>query len=242
MGKFWVGTSGFSYQDWKGKFYPRDLPSRQWLEYYSQRFSALEINSSFYHFPSPTTFLGWYKRTPAEFVFSLKVNRRFTHYQRLKIVKKEWEEFKKRAFLLKEKLKVFLFQLPPSFQKDMSCLENFLKKYHCSAPFVFEFRHSSWFEKEVFDLLSSYSAAVVFHDAEAFPQPPLLAPGKLVYIRFHGREVLYNYQYSSSQLQEWAGKIRNWLQEGKEVFAFFNNDPDAFAVFNAQELEKMVKG
>jgi uncharacterized protein YecE (DUF72 family) len=241
-GKILIGTSGFSYKDWIGRFYPEDLPSNQWLEFYSQNFTTLEFNNTFYRIPRPQTFINWKKRVPSDFVFSVKVNQRITHWKRLKIDSNDWGFFWQRASLLGEKLGVLLFQLPPSFKKDSQRLAKFLEQYKPPVRFAFEFRHQSWFDQEIYQILKAFNCSLVFHDAQAFPRPPFKATADFVYIRFHGQEVLYNYEYSSDQLKGWAEKIIRWQKQGRDIFAYFNNDPEAFAVKNAKELLEMVEG
>lgn len=236
MANLWVGTSGFSYRDWIGKFYPEDLPSSNWLEYYSQHFLTLELNNTFYRLPRQQTFINWAKRVPANFLFSVKANQRLTHLKKLKIEPEDWENFWAKVANLGKKLGVILFQLPPSFGKDTARLTLFLQKYKMPVRFAFEFRHPSWFDKEIFALLKAFNCALVFHDARRWPIPPYQPTADFVYLRFHGVETLFNYEYSTDQLKTWAKRIKGWLAKGLDVFAYFNNDVDAFAVKNARQL------
>lgn len=240
MKNLFIGTSGFSYKDWIENFYPLDLASNQWLEYYSRNFKTLELNSPFYRLPSEKTFLNWKKRTPKDFLFSLKANQRITHLKRINIDSQIWRWFWERASLLGEKLGVILFQLPPQFKKDAQRLEVFLKNCRVKVPFAFEFRHQSWFDEGIFKMLKTFNSALVFHDAQKWPRPPEKITSDFVYLRFHGVEVAYNYCYLKKELEQWAKKIKKWLKSGFKVFAFFNNDVDCFAVKNARELLELV--
>ncbi len=240
MGQLYLGTSGFSYADWRGKFYPRELSPRQWLEFYSQQFNSLEINSTFYHLPRRATFANWYRRTPVDFRFAIKAPRRLTHFHRFNIDPPLWQWFWQAVQPLREKLAVILWQLPPSFQLNFNRLQQFLDRYAQTARFAFEFRHPSWFQPPVYQLLRQHNASLVWHDAQAFPQPPRQPTADFVYLRFHGVEILYNYEYSRGQLAAWAEIIRQQL-ERRDVFAYFNNDPDAFAPKNARELANLLQ-
>ena len=240
MSKLYIGTSGFSYRDWIDKFYPDDLPSTQWLEYYSQHFETVELNNTFYRLLGEKTFINWKKRTPENFIFSVKAHQRLTHWHRLKISSEDWKIFEQRVSLLGEKLGVILFQLPPSMKKNADRLANFLRQYKTQIRFAFEFRHQSWFDQEIYKILKAFNCAMVFHDAQQWPPPPFEITADFVYIRFHGVEAVYNYEYSKNQLENWQLKIENWFHQKLDVFAYFNNDVDCFAVKNAKELIELV--
>jgi len=240
MSKLYIGTSGFSYRDWIDKFYPDDLPSTQWLEYYSQHFKTVELNSTFYRLPGDKTFINWKKRTPKDFIFSVKANQYLTHWHRLKVTCEDCKIFEQKVSLLGEKLGVILFQLPPSMKKDADRLAKFLKQFKTPARFAFEFRHPSWFDKEIYKILKAFNCAMVFHDAQQWPPPPFEITADFIYIRFHGVEAVYNYEYSKDQLENWQLKIGNWLHQKLDIFAYFNNDVDCFAVKNAKELIELV--
>jgi len=240
MEKFYLGTSGFSYRDWIDKFYPDDLPSSQWLEYYSQHFKTVELNNTFYRLPREKTFINWKKRTPDGFSFAVKAHQRLTHWKRLNINQEIWSWFWSRVSLLGEKLAVILFQLPPSMKKDADRLAKFLEQSKTPVRFAFEFRHPSWFDKEIYKILRAFNCAMVFHDAQQWPPPPFKTTADFVYIRFHGVEATYNYEYSKNQLENWKLKIENWLRQKLDIFAYFNNDVDCFAVKNAKELIELV--
>lgn len=240
MAKLFLGTSGFSYRDWIGEFYPEDLLSNQWLEYYSEHFKTLELNSTFYRLFPEKTFFNWKKRVPDNFVFSFKANQRITHFRRLNIDDEIWQWFYQRVCLLENKLGVILFQLPPSMRKDEEKLLRFLKRFKAQTRFAFEFRHSSWFDNEIFRIMKAFNCSFVFHDAQKWAQPPFEITADFAYIRLHGVEEAYNYCYSQDQLKQWAERINRWLKQGLDVFAYFNNDVDCFAVKNAKELLELL--
>ncbi len=238
--KLLIGTAGFSYRDWIGKFYPEDLPSNQWLEYYSQHFQTLELNNTFYRLPAEKTFINWRRRTPGGFSFAVKAHQRLTHWKRLNVDQEIWSWFWSKVTLLGEKLAAILFQLPPSMKKDAVRLVKFLEQFKTPVRFAFEFRHQSWFDQEVYQILKAFNCALVFHDAQRWPSPPFEITADFVYLRFHGVETLYNYYYSQEQLNNWKLKIENWLNSGLDVFAYFNNDIDAYAVENAFQLISLL--
>lgn len=245
MGKIYIGTSGFSYSHWEeGVFYPKNLPASKKLEYYSKIFNTVELNSPFYRLPSSQNFINWRKRTPENFLFAIKVSRYITHIKKLKNSKKEWEEFFKRAKFLKEKLGPFLFQLPPGWKKDSQRLKkflDFLEKNYPNNLFAFEFRHQSWFEKEIFTLFKRRkNFTFCIADSPKWPSIKKLIGG-FFYIRFHGRKTLYGSKYSKKELNSWAKFIKKYLKEGIDVFCYFNNDAYGFAPKDALSLRKLLE-
>jgi len=240
IGDLFIGTSGFYFTDWIEKFYPEDLSSNQWLEYYSQKFSSLELNNTFYRVPGPKTFVNWYQRTPRKFIFSVKVNQGITHGSKLRIEPDRWDYFWQRISVLKDKLGVLLFQLAPMFKKDISALSDFLAKYKMPINYAFEFRHLSWFDDEVLRVLKAYGCASVFSDLDNLSFPLSTITANFVYIRLHGKSATHDYDYSRQELGEWAEKAKQWLAEGLDVFIYFNNDQNAFAVKNASEMTKLL--
>jgi len=242
--KLFIGTSGFSYSHWEdGVFYPKDLPKTKELEYLSRKFNTVEINSSFYHLPSEKSFCSWKKRTPKDFIFSLKVSRYITHIKKLSNCQKEWRDFLKRALLLEKKLGPFLFQLPPSFKKDTERLKSFielLEKTASSFRFVFEFRHPSWFSKDVYEVLKrGGNTALCFIDSPRWESEEVVT-ADFVYIRMHGSKSLYSSNYSQKELKSLAEKIRDYLKKGLDVYVYFNNDAFGFAPKNAFYLKGVL--
>jgi len=238
-GELFIGTSGWFYDDWRAFFYPKNLPKEKWLEYFASHFRTVELNNSFYRLPKESTFLTWYKKTPENFLFAVKVSRFISHLKRLKDCGDSWYLFYQRAKLLKEKLGPFLIQLPPRWQKNLKRLKNFVKMIKGISPkekFAFEFRDESWFCPDIFRFLNSEkNLTLCLADSVQWPKT-FISSGDFIYIRFHGPGSLYASKYSQTQLQKWAKIIKSFLKEKKSVFCYFNNDFSGFAVENAKEL------
>jgi uncharacterized protein YecE (DUF72 family) len=241
-----IGTSGWDYFDWKGRFYPESLKPREYLSYFSCHFPTSEVNYSFYHLPKISTYEKWAAQVPATFIFALKAGRTITHIQRLKEVERAWTTFLENAAALGRKLGPVLLQLPPSFKADPGRLEEFL----CLSPgamvagrvlLAFEFRHSSWFEDRTFEVLAKHQACLVIADSQRYARAPMEVMTPFVYLRFHGPRELFSSEYSREQLSEWAGRIREWLAGGRSVYAYFNNDFHGYAISNARLLASLLE-
>lgn len=250
-GKIYIGTSGWVYSHWVGKFYPKKLPSSKRLEFFSRYFNTTEINYSFYHLPRKTTFQRWYFQTPKEFIFAVKASRFITHIKRLRGVKEAWREFFENAKSLKEKLGPILFQLPPSFkasQENIESLKKFLKilsedlssRHPFLLRFAFEFRHRSWIEKQIFDLLKKYNISWVIADSSRYPKSETIT-ADFVYLRMHGPGALFASKYTKKELEDLAKKIKKWQKEKRDIYVYFNNDFYGYAIQNAQYLKKLLK-
>ncbi|MBL7084875.1 MAG: DUF72 domain-containing protein [Candidatus Omnitrophica bacterium] len=238
-GRYFVGTSGWYYQHWLGRFYPDDLPKEKLLPYFAQHFNTVELNNTFYHLPKEETVKGWHKKAPKDFVFSVKASRFITHIKRLANLGDSLKVFLKRASLLKEKLGPILYQLPPSMKKDPERLSSFLKKLPKRMKNVVEFRHQSWLDEEIFRLLAKFNVAYCVVSMPNFPT--ILAPtAEFVYIRMHGGSSLYRSNYSKAELKQCTGWIKKFLQDGLDTYVYFNNDAYAYAVKNALVLKKML--
>ena len=236
-----IGCSGFSYQHWKGTFYPPELAARRWLEHYSSIFSTVELNVTFYRLPSRAAFRAWYRNTPPDFCFSVKGSRFITHVKRLSEPREPLKKFVDGASLLKEKLKVVLWQFPPAFRLNLSRLASFLtllRKY--PAKHALEFRHDSWIVPDVVDLCRDQNVSLCMADwPEFIDDLPITAD--FVYIRRHGRGGSYATRYSRTELARDAVRIKRYLKQGKEVFVYFNNDAYGYAPANAKELIELLK-
>lgn len=230
-----VGTSGFVFGDWRDKFYPAKLPRARWLEFYAAHYATVELNNSFYRLPSEANFTKWRDSSPVGFVFALKVSRLITHIRRLKNSEDAVETFISRAIILGEKLGPLLYQLPPNMHRNDDVLASFLSGLPGEIKHVIEFRHQSWLEKDVFDILRSHNIGLCVFDMPSLTCP-LVATADFAYVRFHGRDQLYASNYSDEQLAEWAGRLRDLATNLKEVYVYFNNDIEAFAVNNAITL------
>jgi uncharacterized protein YecE (DUF72 family) len=237
--KYYVGTSGWHYDHWRDDFYPKGMAKSGWLEFYSHYFPTVELNNSFYHLPSEKAFIGWRDASPPGFVFSVKVSRFITHIKRLKDTEEPVANFLSRARLLKGKLGPLLYQLPRNMKRDDRLLEDFLKILPGDVRHVFEFRHTSWFDDGVFDLLRRYNISFCIYDMPDF-NTPVIATSDIAYIRFHGRIHLYGGCYSDGELGGWARKIKEL--GSKAVFAYFNNDAEGFAIKNALTLGNLLGG
>jgi uncharacterized protein YecE (DUF72 family) len=236
---YFIGTSGWHYEHWRGIFYPEELPKARWLEFYTRHFTTVEINSSFYRLPSENAFASWYENSPADFVFSVKVSRYITHIKRLRDAGEAVDKFIDRAKSLKEKLGPLLYQLPPNMHRNDEVLEAFLATLPRGFRHVFEFRHQSWFESGVFETLHKYNAGFCVFDMP-YLTPPLVATADFAYIRFHGSTSLYSSNYSDRELTLWAKKIKDLAAGLKAVYIYFNNDVEAFAVKNALSLSRYL--
>jgi len=238
MTKYFVGTSGFSYEHWISRFYPKSLERGDWLSYYAKYFNTQEINMSFYRFPFPNMLKGWYNKTPKSFVFTLKANRMITHVKKLNKVRRLVNDFYKLADLLKEKLGCILFQLPPNLKFDEKRLESFLKILNDKYKNVIEFRNQEWYCKETYNLLKKYDVGFCVVSGLDMP-PDVKVTSNLAYFRFHGPTGAYSSCYSKYQLKTWAEKIKK--TKAKEKYAYFNNDDHAYAIKNAFYLKKLLK-
>ncbi len=240
-GKIYIGTSGYNYNHWRGVFYPKDLPSYKWLEHYTKFFKTVELNVTFYRLPQESAFKSWYRRTPKDFIFVLKGSRFITHVKKLRGVSEAAKLFFDRANLLKEKVGLILWQLPPSWKKNIGRLESFLKNIsRYKLRQAFEFRHESWFCEEVYKLLKKYNIALCLADSPYYPKIEKIT-ADFVYLRFHGGKILYGSRYGKKEMQEWAQKIKKWTKRGLDVYAYFNNDAFGYAVENARELKQLLK-
>lgn len=239
MSHIYIGTSGYSYAHWKGDFYPSDLKPKDYLPFYARHFNTVEINYSFYHIPTEKSVEKWREQVPEDFLFTLKANRQITHRAKLKNAEGITKVMTWRMHLLEEKAGVLLFQLPPSFSIDLPRLEQFLQVLPQQVRCAFEFRNNSWFVDETFVLLEEYRTGFCIVSAPDFPIL-VKATAPFVYFRFHGQKQWIHYSYSDDELHFWAEKIKAFREQGKEVFAYFNNDPEANAIRNGLRLKEIL--
>lgn len=238
MQKRYVGTSGWTYAHWKNRFYPGDLSSSSWLSFYAKHFSTVEVNATFYRTPGKKTFERWFRQTPADFLFTLKMPRTITHLKQLKQVSSRVKRFYAQTKPLGRKRACFLTQLPPRFQRNentMNKLKTYLKVLDGRKNNVIEFRHQSWWSPEVYDLLDEHHTTFCSVAGQSMPDQVVLQ-GKLGYVRFHGNNYQTNYHLST--LKAYAKKIAQG--SSKKVFAYFNNDANAYAPKNAQQLQEVL--
>ena len=241
--RLFLGTSGYSYKDWRGVFYPKGLRESQWLEHYAGFFDTVELNVTFYRLPKESAFLSWVKRTPGNFKFSVKGSRFITHVKRLKDPRQPLKLFFSRVKLLKGKLGPVLWQLPPSFKADSKRLVNFLKclKRYKGVRHVFEFRNETWYSTEVLDMLKGEGMALCSADWPSFAKD-VNVTADFIYFRRHGQGAkLYGGCYTNRQLKKDAGIIKKHLKEKRDVYIYFNNDAHGYAVKNALGLKGLMR-
>jgi len=240
-----IGTSGYSYKHWaNGVFYPPEISSSKWLEYYCQFFNTVELNITFYRLPKKDTFKRWYERTPNNFTFAVKGSRFITHIKKLYNCKEPLELFFSYVQELRERLGVILWQLPPNLHFDEKRIRYFcqlLKSFRFSQNIsqAFEFRHKSWFCPELFNIIKDYNFCLCIAHSKRWPYVEKVT-ANFIYLRFHGGEELYGSNYSDRELKYWLDKSKHWLEEGKSVYAYFNNDACGYAIKNALKFRKLL--
>ena len=250
-GRIFIGTSGWMYKDWGERFYPPDM-KQGFLSFLAQEFTTVEVNSSFYHLPRPTTFAKWKSETRDDFIFAVKLSRFITHQKKLVDCREPLERFLSSAKEFGEKLGVILIQLPPRLAYDIELLKTFLadlraacRKTKVSTRFALEPRHKSWLEclPEIRKTLQKEKIALVFpHSAKISSVPPedenILAD--FVYIRFHGPSEFAASRYGTKLLKPWAERIAKWQRKGLKVFVYFNNDINGHAIDDARTLKGLL--
>jgi uncharacterized protein YecE (DUF72 family) len=236
----WIGTSGYVYRHWRrGVFYPAGLKVRDELAYFATRFPTVELNNSFYRLPTPEMFDRWREATPDGFLFAVKASRYITHIKRLKDVADEVALFMERADRLGSKLGPILFQLPPNQQIDVGRLQAFLALLSTRRRrWVLEFRHPSWHSVDVYRMLAEHQVALCIPVGGGL-HPDRITTAPFTYIRFHrGQEPRGG--FTREEIRTWAGQIRALSGAGKEVFVYFNNDWEGFAIRDAVALEQLL--
>ena len=243
---FFVGTSGWNYPHWgKGVFYPPWVKQEDWLSYYARFFNTVEINNTFYRMPAKNVFKRWESQVPEHFRFAVKVSRFVTHMKKLNHPEQSLSKFLENVAMLKQKVTLLLFQLPPFFKINLirlASLLDFLKQQTIlpGIKVVFEFRNRTWLNEGTFNLLEDEGAGLCFADwPEVMVEGPVTS--HFIYLRKHGSRNAYTSEYSTEQIAEDARRIRVWLKEGREVYCYFNNDAQGFAVKNALTLSEMIK-
>jgi len=216
--KRYTGTSGFAYKEWKGKFYPEDLKDSDMLPFYAERFNAVEINNTFYRMPSEKVLAGWAEDVPPDFRFVLKASRQITHIKRLKAEAAEpLEYFLRNARVLGDRLGPVLVQLPPNLKLDIDRLHAFLALLPDDVRFAFEFRHESWFDEAVYEVLRAHNAALcIAHTEEG--ETPFVPTAPWGYVR------LRNVVYEGGELESWSARIS--AAPWSEVYVFFKHEDE----------------
>jgi uncharacterized protein YecE (DUF72 family) len=237
-----IGCSGWNYPDWRGRLYPEGLGAGRWLERYAEVFDTVEVNSTFYRLARPDAVRRWVEQTPDDFVFAVKASRYLTHVRRLRELRAGVERFYNAIEPLARSPKMgpVLWQLPANFRRDdellAQALEALREGRHC-----FEFRHESWFTREVYALLRSHGVALVIGDHPEWPFQTHEMTADWTYIRLHHGRRGRRGNYSRSELDEWVERIRRWKRR-RAVFVYFNNDWQGFAVDNARYVLRRLDG
>ena len=228
-----VGTSGYSYKEWKGNFYPEDLPAKEMLSYYSRRLPAVEINNTFYRLPQASMIENWKAQVPDNFRFSIKATQRITHIKRLNNCAEETKYLLETAALLEQRLGVVLFQLPPNAKKDVDRLGAFLKLIPDETRAAFEFRHESWLDDEIREMLRAKDCALVVSDTDENPLTEIASTASWGYLR------LRRTNYEESDLVEWMKRVQheNW----SDAFIFFKHEDEGIGPKLASKFLELGK-
>ena len=231
MGDYWIGTSGYNYQEWKGAFYPEEISEKRMLPFYAAHFASVEINYTFYRMPTARLLANWGRETPDRFRFALKAPRRITHDQRLRSVEDTLASFCEIAETLGPKLGPVLFQLPPFMKKDVELLEVFLHDVPTSLKPVVEFRHLSWYSDDTYEVLRRFGVALCIADTDEHTTPfEVTAP--FGYLRLRRTD------YDESALRAWIERI-----EGAglgETFIYFRHEERATGPQFASLLQALI--
>jgi len=219
-------------------FYPKGLKQKDEFSYYSSVFNTVELNSTFYRIPNNKIWLSWATKAPNGFLYAVKMNRQITHLKRLRDCVEEARAFIDLAKLLGDHLGPILLQMPPSFTADVALVTSFAQELSFKQ-LVFEFRHPSWFEKDIIRQLKEQRIPMVI---VSHPRLPTVwePTSDIIYLRCHGSESLYSSDYTEAQLQEFAFYLRSFLESGMEIFVYFNNDIGGFAPKNARRLIEIL--
>jgi uncharacterized protein YecE (DUF72 family) len=235
--RLYLGTSGYQYDHWRGVFYPAQLPKSQWFNFYTRHFKTVEINNTFYRLAAPPVFDAWRAAAPAGFIYALKFSRYGSHRKKLKDPRQPIRLFMDRARRLGPRLGPILVQLPPRWRMNLERLDAFLRATSRRAQWAFEFRDPSWLCEPIFRVLARHRAALCWHDL--LPDHPDRLTAGFTYLRFHGRD--YGGSYSGAQLRAQARRIRAYLAQGVDVYAYFNNDAEGYAIRNALDLRRYLE-
>lgn len=236
-----VGTSGWTYDGWRGPLYPEGVPKKSWLGFYATQFVTTEINASFYRTPSLEATRNWRKQTPDDFIFTWKASKYITHWKRLsENCTNSIALMETRLRVLGPKLGIVLFQLPPQFLKNVERLDFFLHMLPLRRRYAFEFRDRSWYEPDALNVLRAHNVALCISDHADAPAP-WEATARHVYVRGHGPSGRYHGSYSNHTLRRWTDAALAWQAEGRDVFVYFDNDQKAAAPKDAARLMAMIE-
>jgi uncharacterized protein YecE (DUF72 family) len=241
MSEVRIGCSGWNYPHWRERIYPKGLPPKRWLEHYATLFDTVEVNNTFYRLPKEPAVRGWVEATPPGFLFAVKMSRYVTHIRRLSNLETGIPRFAAPLDPLARSAKLgpVLWQLPPTFKRDdarlAAALETLPWDRHC-----FEFRHPSWYVSGVYDLLRSHGVALVIPDSPRYPFRELELTADWTFVRFHHGTRGRNGNYSETEIAGWAERIAGWREHGIDVYAYYNNDWEGYAVRNGLRLRELL--
>jgi uncharacterized protein YecE (DUF72 family) len=234
-----IGTSGWHYKHWLGRYYPQGMKPAEMLEWYLRDFDSVELNNTFYQLPKESSFDAWRESVPAGFRFAVKGSRFITHMIKLKDAARGLTNFLPRAERLGRRLGPILWQLPPGWKVNLERLEEFLSLLPRKHRYAFELRNETWMTDAVYELLRKYDAAFCIYELAGY-QSPIELTANWTYIRLHGpTEFKYQGSYSNRQLEKWARRIEDW-RKLDAVYVYFDNDDSAYAVDNALTLKQLL--
>lgn len=238
--KNYIGCSGYHYDDWKDKFYPETVKKKDWLRYYAQSFNSVEINATFYRLQQESTIKKWIGLVPEDFKFTFKGNRFVTHQKRLNEPNEPVSNFYQSIEPAGNKIGCVLWQLPASLQKHIGKLKRFCEVLNPDFNNVIEFRHNSWFNQEVYNLLEQYKVGFCILSAPDGLRDDVITTTTTTYMRFHGYKSWYRGLYTEKELEEWAKKLVD-LKGINNRYIYFNNDIEANAPRNAKMMQEIIK-
>jgi len=240
MSKIYIGTSGWSYESWRGPFFPNEVRVKDHLRFYGSQFNSTELNGVFYRTPTAEAVRGWREQTPDDFLFAWKASKFITHWKRLTPkCKNSLALMEARLKRLGPKAGPVLFQLPPQFKGNRERLASFLKMLSRCRPYAFEFRDKSWYTDDILDLLREHDIALCLSDHRDAPSPWEVT-ARHVYVRGHGPGGAYKDHYSDKILRAWARDIGKWKRQRRTVFVYFDNDQKSAAPLDALRLMQML--
>lgn len=231
----WIGTSGFQYTEWKGNFYPEDLPAAKMLPFYAERLNTTEINYTFHRIPSPKTIDNWNKLTPVQFRFALKAPQKITHWLKLRECADTLRYFCDTVSALGEKLGPVLFQLPPNFKKDTFVLADFVNCFPSGLRAAFEFRHDSWFSDDVWEILKTQNVALCLNETADFAAPKI-STADYGYLRLRRED------YVASDVQRWTEFVLDQKSNWRDVFVYFKHEEAGIGPKLASQMTKLLAG
>lgn len=234
----WVGTSGWQYKHWRGRFYPQKLAAARWLEHYAERFATVEVNNTFYRLPNPTTFKDWGARVPADFAMAIKASRYLTHYRRLREPEEPVSRLMKHAAPLGEHLAVVLVQLPPDLKAEPARLDETLRAFGRRVRVAVEPRHESWWCDEVQAVLRAHDAALCLADRGSRIITPEWRTADWCYVRFHFGLAQPTSCYGPDALRRWATRLHDMYGDDADGYVYFNNDGRACAPRDAARFAR----